>query len=72
MSVFQMVVMVVAIVFFAGIIKEYLKFKTKSSEKLSGLEDRIDQIENLEKRVRVLESIVTDKQYDLKKEIGGL
>ncbi|MEO0421862.1 MAG: hypothetical protein AAF184_05970 [Pseudomonadota bacterium] len=75
MSVFHMVVWVVAIGCITGMVTEY--FKTKQMRGARDVEDRdlmekLDRLERLEERVRVLEAIVTDKRYDLRREIDDL
>lgn len=71
-SVFGMVVIIVVASLVAGLVKEWIKTKEKPEVDLSGVEGRINQLENLEERIRVLEAIVTDKGYDLKKKIDDL
>ena len=71
-SVFGMVVIIVVASLVAGLVKEWIKVKDKPEVDLSGVEGRIAKLENLEERIRVLEAIVTDKGYDLKKKIDDL
>lgn len=66
------VVCIVAIVFAAGLAKEWMKLKAKKSEKSAGPDEYLAQIETLEERIRVLERIVTEKKFDLKSEIDKL
>ena len=63
---------VVAIVFGTGLIKDYLKTRRKQLEQEGGTREYEVRIEALEERVRVLERIVTENNYDLKKEISAL
>ena len=72
-SPFYMVVWIVAIVMVAGLIEKYLKLKAKSKENSAELDaETTARIEDLEERVRVLERIVTENKFDLKKQINDL
>ena len=71
-AVFEMVVIIVVASLVAGLIKEWIKTKEQPSVDLSPVEQRLDRLEILEERIKVLEAIVTDKGYDLKKEIDRL
>jgi phage regulator Rha-like protein len=66
------VVCIVAIVFTAGIVKEWMKLKAKSAANKATPDEYLAQIETLEERIRVLERIVTENKFDLKKEIDKL
>lgn len=66
------VVCIVAIVMCANVIQTYLKQRSKNAEVDTELEDTLAKIDVLEERIRVLERIVTEKQFDLKKEIDSL
>jgi hypothetical protein len=66
------VVCIVAIVFTADTIQKYLKMKNKEREADPELEETLAHIEKLEERIRVLERIVTENKFDLKKEIDRL
>ena len=72
MWVFEMVVIIVIASLVAGLIKDWLKTKQQKQVDIKPLEDRLEYLENLEERVKVLEAIVTDKGYDLKSEIERL
>lgn len=85
MDPFKMVVFIVLIVSIAGIVKSYLGRGRNSANIMSdlGLDDswgddpgavgaHIKKIDELEKRVQVLERIVTSKNYDLKRKIDDL
>ncbi len=74
-QVFEMVVLIVAISCAAGVLNNYLKNRGggRQAKELEGrLDDRMRQIDALEKRVQVLEKIVTDRNYDLKRELHDL
>ncbi len=85
MDPFKMVVFIVLIVSIAGVLKSYFDRGGKGSEFFShlGLDEfwsenpeavgeHLRKIDELEKRVQVLERIVTSKNYDLKREIDDL
>ena len=66
------VVCIVAIVFAAGLAKDWMKLKAKKAEKNATPDEYLAQIETLEERIRVLERIVTENKFDLKSEIERL
>jgi hypothetical protein len=72
MSTLFYVVCIVAIVFTADTIQKYMKMKNKEREADPELEETLAHIEKLEERIRVLERIVTENKFDLKKEIDRL
>ena len=72
LGIFEMVAIIVVASLLAGLVREWIKKKEVPEIDLSPVESRIDKLEKLEERVRVLEAIVTDKGYDLKKEIDRL
>lgn len=72
MSSMFFVVCIVAIVFAAGLCREWMKLKAKKYEQGASAEDYLAQIETLEERIRVLERIVTEKKFDLRGEIDKL
>jgi hypothetical protein len=66
------VVCIVAIVMCARVVQTYLKQRRKEPEVDTELENTLAKIEVLEERIRVLERIVTENRFDLKKEIDRL
>jgi hypothetical protein len=67
--------MVLGIVFIAcatGVIKSYLKSREQSPRMPADITEKLERLERLEERVRVLEAIVTDRDYDLKRELHDL
>ena len=74
MTVFHMVVWIVAIVMIANVLTA--RYKYRGSMGGDGLDDddrdRLSRLDELEERVQVLEKIVTDRNYDLKREIDDL
>ena len=72
MNVFFFVVCIVAIVMTADTIQKYMKMKDKSRQENSNVDETFEKLESLEERIRVLERIVTENKYDLKREIDNL
>ncbi|WP_206484379.1 hypothetical protein [Thalassotalea sp. G2M2-11] len=80
MSVTAMVVLIVLISVGFGVLydmyKKQLEFKERTSNQNSkAAEENIElkkQVKNLEQRVQVLETIVTDEGYQVKKDINKL
>ena len=74
MGPFEMVVAIVAIACCAGVLRNWIENRDKVSsddlDKRIGV--RMQQLEQLEERIRVLEKIVTDRNYDLKAELHEL
>lgn len=67
-----MIVMIVGIVMCANVIQTYLKHRDKQPETDEELEQTLAKMEVLEERIKVLERIVTENRFDLKKEIDSL
>lgn len=67
------VLILVSIVMCANIIETWLKQKKKASpESEQELVDTLAKTEQMEERIKVLERIVTENRFDLKKEIDSL
>ncbi len=66
------VVCIVAIACTAGVVTEYLKMRSRKEEGSADIDGTLAHMEELEERVRVLERIVTEKKFDLSKEIHKL
>ena len=66
------VLILVSIVMTANIIETWLKQKKKAPEIDEDLDDTLAKIEQMEERIKVLERIVTENRFDLKKEIDSL
>jgi len=66
------VLMLVAIVMGAKVIDTWLKQKKRDPVIDQDLENTLHKIEQLEERVKVLERIITENRYDLKREIDAL
>lgn len=71
MDVFTFVIIVVIIGCGTGVLTEYFKTKREATE-YEGDGEVFDELESLRTRVEVLEAIVTDEKYNLKKEIDRL
>ena len=63
---------IVAVVVVGHTIQEVYKARLAKEEKDSEVTLSHDKLDALEERIRVLERIVTENQYDLKKEINRL
>ena len=72
MDVFTFVIIVVIIGCGTGVLTEYFKTKRKAGENSGGDEELLAELESLRARIEVLEAIVTDEKYHLKKEIDQL
>lgn len=77
----QITQLIFAIVLIIGIVggitaNNYLKLMRENRGQLGSLERelgaRLEKIEKLEKRVAVLEEIVTDRNYDLNRQLNDL
>ena len=66
------VLAIIAIVMCANVMRYRLKSRTKKDEKDPELEGTLEKIDQLEERIRVLERIITENRYDLKREIDSL
>jgi len=65
------VVCIVAIVLAANTVQQYLKLRHHKEERKPA-EDMQTQLDELEERIRVLERIVTENKFDLRREISKL
>ena len=71
MDVFTFVIIVVIIGCGTGVLTEYFKTQREAGgNEADG--DVYEDLESLRARIEVLEAIVTDEKYNLKKEIDGL
>lgn len=66
------VLLIVAMVMCTGIIRTYLRERNKDPGDNKELEETLAKIDLLEERIRVLERIITENRFDLKKEIDSL
>ncbi|MEO0974973.1 MAG: hypothetical protein AAFX85_17940 [Pseudomonadota bacterium] len=75
MTVFTMIVWVVAIGGITSLLAkryEYMQSQSRHDDLDDDLRHRLDHLEELEERVRVLEAIVTDKNYSLRRQLDDL
>jgi hypothetical protein len=66
------VLSIIAIVMFASVMSSRYKHGRSKRHDNSELEGTMQKIDQLEERIRVLERIITENRYDLKKEIDSL
>ena len=71
-STFVFVIIIVAMAMVANIIQTSLKQKKRTPENNQELEDTLGKIDRLEERIQVLERIITENRFDLRKEIDSL
>ncbi len=72
MNTWVAIVAIVAIVMCAEVCKHFAKARGARRTSDDEVEQMLAKIELLEDRIRVLERIVTEKNYDLKQEINRL
>lgn len=74
MNVFSFVIALVTVVLCARLIQVYIETRNNRSRPAEDVdvEQTIAKIEALEERVRVLERIITEHRFDLKKQIDNL
>jgi ferritin-like protein len=66
------VVCIVAIACTASTVQHYMKLRAGKQDNSSELQETLLQLEQIEKRMQVLERIVTERNFDLKQEINKL
>jgi DNA-directed RNA polymerase sigma subunit (sigma70/sigma32) len=66
------IVLIVAIVFTASTIRRISENRNARKDDDPDTEDLLAKIDVLEDRIRVLERIVTERKYDLEREINSL
>jgi hypothetical protein len=71
-STFVFVIIIVAMAMCANVIQSWLKHKKRTPENNQELEDTLGKIDRLEERIQVLERIITENRFDLRKEIDSL
>lgn len=66
------VLLILLIVFSSGLIKAWMSRRDDRSMSEEEAEDMLGKIDTLEERIQVLEKIITDNRFDLKREIDRL
>lgn len=66
------VLCIIAIVTFGNIIQTMIKQKKQAPENNDELAETLAKIDVLEERIQVLERIITENRFDLKREIDSL
>jgi hypothetical protein len=72
MSVFTMTVWIVTVVMIAQVLKARYEARQADARLDDDTLARLERIDELEARVRVLEKIVTDRNYDLRRQLDDL
>lgn len=74
MGVFEMIVLVVALGCATGVITSWLEArgKTTPEDVDKRIDERLNEVDELRRRVETLEKIVTDSSYELKEQIRRL
>ncbi|MDX1403503.1 MAG: hypothetical protein R3192_03145 [Woeseiaceae bacterium] len=66
------VLCLIGIIMTANVITTYLKSRKQEPQLNEELEETLARIDMLEERIQVLERIITENRFDLKKEIDSL
>ena len=64
--------LVITVVLLARLAQAWIEKRNAQPEKDEELQQTLDKIDVLEERIRVLERIVTEDRFDLKREIDSL
>ena len=72
MSNMSFVVLIVLIGCATAVISNYLKARAERDRQGTNLDETLEQLDALEERIKVLERIVTESKFDLKREIDKL
>lgn len=72
MNVFSFVVVLVTVVLCARLIQLYLENRKTDNRSADEFEQTIAKMDALEERIQVLERIITENRFDLKKQIDNL
>lgn len=72
MNPFEFVLILVAIFAIAGLIKHRDRQKSLGRNAAPDLDAKLRRVDDLERRIQVLEKIVTDRSYDLKRQFEDL
>jgi len=71
-TVFEMITIIVVASIVAKLIQSYLQSRQSAAQSMDVIQAQQQQIDALEERVKALETIVTDANYDLKSKIDNL
>ena len=69
---FTFVLLIIMVVTCGRVAQTYMKQRARRPEPNEDIEPTLLKIDELEERIQVLERIVTENRYDLKKEIENL
>lgn len=69
---FVFIICVIAVAGFFKVVHAYIDKQDAKGSRDPEIDEALEKIERLEERIQVLERIVTEKQFDLKKEIDRL
>ena len=72
MNLFTFVIVLVTVVLCARLIQVWLEQKKTGSRSADELEQTVAKLDRLEERIQVLERIITENRFDLKKQIDNL
>jgi hypothetical protein len=72
MNVFTFVFLTVTVVLCAKLIQTYIENRNRTRSENEADDETLLKIDRLEERIQVLERIVTEDRYDLKKRIDNL
>ena len=71
-NVFTFVLCIIIIVTIGQLAQTWLEQRKTESDSNNENDDLLQQLDRMEERIKVLERIVTEDRYDLKKEIDAL
>ena len=64
--------LIISVVLLARVLQKWIEVRHSKPEIDDDVQDTLDRIDSLEERIRVLERIITENHYDLKREIDSL
>ena len=71
-DVFVMVIIIVSVSVAGGVARDYLRTQRKVDENAGNANELEAELATLRARVEILEEIVTDERYELRKELNQL
>jgi hypothetical protein len=72
MNVFTFAFLTVTVVLFAKLIQTWIENRSKLNSESEAVNETLLKIDRLEERIQVLERIITEDRYDLRKRIDNL